>query len=243
MQQLSMSSYAVYILSVNEALAGKWERIGVEHLFLALCKVTNFERDDSDMIIQHMGKGKADVDEVQGEFNQIKTAFSKMDMDPNKTRYGLRQHLGQGGLTDEKTVLHRTEPCRQIYREADRVARGSGAMMVKPIHLLWAIFKQGDNVPTNFLRGEGFDVEQFIAVCEELARGKQGPPSEKKERKSADKDKSKTKLLDRIGKDLTALAAEGKLPLVIGRKEEIRQIIRGLLRADKNGVVLIGDPG
>jgi len=243
MQQLSISSYAVYILSVNEALAGKWERIGVEHLFLALCKVTNFERDDSDMIIQHMGKGKADVDEVQGEFNQIKTAFSKMDKDPNKTRYGLRHNLGQGGLTDEKTVLHRTEPCRQIYREADRVARGTGAMMVKPIHLLWAIFKQGDNVPTNYLRGEGFDVEQFIAVCEELARGKQGPPSEKKERKSADEDKSKTKLLDRIGKDLTALAAEGKLPLVIGRKEEIRQVIRGLLRADKNGVVLIGDPG
>jgi ATP-dependent Clp protease ATP-binding subunit ClpC len=243
MQQLSISSYAVYILSVNEALARKWERIGVEHLFLALCKVTNFEHDDSEMIIQHMGKGKVDVDEVQGEFDQIKTAFSKMNIDPNVARYTLRKNLGQGGLTEEKTVIHRTELCRQIYREADRLARGTGAMMVKPIHLLCATLKQDDNVPINYLRNEGFDVKQLKAVCEEIATGKQGAPSGKKERKSAGKEESKTKILDRIGKELTALAAEGKLPLVIGRKEEIRQVIRGLLRADKNGVVLIGDPG
>lgn len=243
MQQLSISSYAVYILSVNEALVGKWERVGVEHLFLALCKVTNYKRDDSEMIVQHMGKGKANLDEVQGEFDQIKTAFSNLDMDPNKIRYGLRQHLGQGGLSDEKTVLHRTEACRQIYREADRLARGTGAMMVKPIHLLWAIGKHDDNLTIGYLKNAGIDGQQIVAVCEELEIGKQGPPSEKKEGKAADKEKSKTKLLDRIGKDLTALAAEGKLPLVIGRKEEILQVIRGLLRADKNGVVLIGDPG
>ena len=243
MQQLSISSYAVYILSVNEALLGKWEHVGVEHLFLALCKVANFERDDSDMIIQHMGKGKAEADEVQGDFDQIKTAFSKKNIEPNKARYELRKRLGQGGLTDEKTVLHRTEACRQIYREAERLARGTGAMMVKPIHLLWAILKHDDNVPINYLKNEGFDVKQLNAVCEEIAKGKQGPPSEKKERKAAEKEESKTKLLDRIGKDLTALAAEGKLPMVVGRKEEIRQVIRGLLRADKNGVVLIGDPG
>ena len=39
------------------------------------------------------------------------------------------------------------------------------------------------------------------------------------------------------------MASKGKLPMVIGRKEEIRQVIRGMLRADKNGVVLIGEPG
>ena len=243
MPQLSISSYAVYIISVNEALLGKWERVGVEHLFLALGKVTTFGRQDSDMIVEQMGKGKADVDEVQSEFEQINRAFSNMDMDPNKMRYGLRQDLGQGGLSHEKTALHRTDACRQAYREAERLARGSGAMTVKPIHLLWGVFKHDDNPATKFIRKQGFDIKQFTAVCEEIARGKEGAPSEKKERKFAEKDKSKTKLLDRIGKDLTALAAEGKLPTVIGRKEEIRQVIRGLLRADKNGVVLIGDPG
>ena len=33
------------------------------------------------------------------------------------------------------------------------------------------------------------------------------------------------------------------MPLVIGRTEEMRQVIQGILRADKNGVVLIGEAG
>ena len=243
MPQLSLSSYAVYIISVNETLLGKWERVGVEHLFLALGKVANFDRQDSDMIVSHMGKGNADVDEVQDEFEQLNATFSIVHMDPNKIRYGLRQDLGQGELRHEKPVLHRTDACRQVYREAERLARGTGAMMVKPIHLLWAVFKDDDNPATKFIRKQGFDIKQLIAGCQEIAKGKESPAFEKKERKEVEKERSKTQLLDRIGRDLTALADEGKLPIVIGRKEEIRQVIRGLLRADKNGVVLIGDPG
>jgi len=49
--------------------------------------------------------------------------------------------------------------------------------------------------------------------------------------------------LERYGRDLTALAEQGKLDPVIGRDEEIRRTIQVLSRRTKNNPVLIGEPG
>src|SRR5262245_26793440 len=54
---------------------------------------------------------------------------------------------------------------------------------------------------------------------------------------------SKYQALERYGRDLTALAAAGKLDPVIGRDEEIRRVFQLLSRRTKNIPVLIGDPG
>src|SRR6202022_128576 len=53
----------------------------------------------------------------------------------------------------------------------------------------------------------------------------------------------KHQALERYGRDLTKLAAEGKLDPVIGRDEEIRRVIQVLSRRTKNNPVLIGEPG
>ena len=49
--------------------------------------------------------------------------------------------------------------------------------------------------------------------------------------------------LEKYGRDLTKLAAQGKLDPVIGRDEEIRRVIQVLSRRTKNNPVLIGEPG
>jgi ATP-dependent Clp protease ATP-binding subunit ClpB len=51
------------------------------------------------------------------------------------------------------------------------------------------------------------------------------------------------KSLEKYGRDLTALAREGKLDPVIGRDEEVRRVIQVLSRRTKNNPVLIGEPG
>ena len=53
----------------------------------------------------------------------------------------------------------------------------------------------------------------------------------------------KYQALERYGRDLTAVAEEGKLDPVIGRDEEIRRVIQVLSRRTKNNPVLIGEPG
>ncbi len=49
--------------------------------------------------------------------------------------------------------------------------------------------------------------------------------------------------LEKYGRDLTALARQGKLDPVIGRDEEIRRVIQILSRRTKNNPALIGEPG
>jgi ATP-dependent Clp protease ATP-binding subunit ClpB len=49
--------------------------------------------------------------------------------------------------------------------------------------------------------------------------------------------------LERFGRDLTAIAEQGKLDPVIGRDDEIRRVIQVLSRRTKNNPVLIGEPG
>jgi ATP-dependent Clp protease ATP-binding subunit ClpB len=49
--------------------------------------------------------------------------------------------------------------------------------------------------------------------------------------------------LEKFGRDLTALAEEGKLDPVIGRDDEIRRVMQVLSRRTKNNPVLIGEPG
>ena len=50
-------------------------------------------------------------------------------------------------------------------------------------------------------------------------------------------------ILEKFGRDVTKAAKEGKIDPVIGRDEEIHQIIEVLSRKNKNNVILIGEPG
>ncbi|PZS21656.1 MAG: hypothetical protein DLM60_05985 [Pseudonocardiales bacterium] len=52
-----------------------------------------------------------------------------------------------------------------------------------------------------------------------------------------------TQRLDRYGRDLTAAARAGRLDPVIGREDEVEQVLEVLSRRTKNNPVLIGDPG
>ncbi|ODU02396.1 MAG: hypothetical protein ABS81_17700 [Pseudonocardia sp. SCN 72-86] len=54
---------------------------------------------------------------------------------------------------------------------------------------------------------------------------------------------ARTPRLDRFGRDLTAAAAAGELDPVIGRDDEIAQVLEVLARRTKNNPVLVGDPG
>ena len=55
--------------------------------------------------------------------------------------------------------------------------------------------------------------------------------------------KTQAGILDEMGVDLTALARSGQLDPVIGRRDEIKQVARSLLRKGKSCPVLVGDAG
>lgn len=64
-----------------------------------------------------------------------------------------------------------------------------------------------------------------------------------KEKHSQQQKKAKTPLLDRFGRDLTALALEGRLDPIVGRQQELQRISQILGRRKKNNPILLGEPG
>jgi ATP-dependent Clp protease ATP-binding subunit ClpB len=101
-------------------------------------------------------------------------------------------------------------------------------------HILLALAEEGDADLTALFRRLGVERNQLLQALRSV-RGAQ--------RITSDNPEDTYEALLRYGRDLTALAREGKLDPVIGRDEEIRRVIEILSRRTKNNPVLIGEPG
>jgi ATP-dependent Clp protease ATP-binding subunit ClpB len=100
-------------------------------------------------------------------------------------------------------------------------------------HMLLAATEDGG--PTGkILKESGITRERLMQSLREV-RGSQRVTSQNPE--------ATYESLEKYGRDLTKLAAQGKLDPVIGRDEEIRRVIQVLSRRTKNNPVLIGEPG
>ncbi len=112
-------------------------------------------------------------------------------------------------------------------------------------HLLLAIIKDPVSVAARLLTTVGVNLQKLYAeillsIGEDPAKYAEEIQGLKSGKKKA---KSPTQTLDQYSRDLTALAADGKLDPVIGRQTEITRIIQTLSRRTKNNPCLIGDPG
>ncbi len=100
-------------------------------------------------------------------------------------------------------------------------------------HILLTLATLKGNVFTVLMQN-GVTREAILTVLKDI-RGNQSVTDQNPE--------EKYQSLEKFGRDLTALAREGKLDPVIGRDEEIRRIVQVLSRRRKNNPVLIGEPG
>ena len=80
----------------------------------------------------------------------------------------------------------------------------------------------------------------YRAVCASLG-GEENPP--RSIRREPERVSGDTRQLDQCARDLTRMAADGRLDPVIGREEELQRVIQILSRRTKNNPALIGEPG
>jgi len=131
---------------------------------------------------------------------------------------------------------------KRILDTAFQLARGMLRSFVDTEHLLMAILKESDSYAVKFINSFGIDENQiFEELVSNISKtgGAQGAENGKKGKNG----KSKTPTLDEFGRDLTAIAKEGKIDPVIGREDEIQRVIQILSRRTKNNPCLIGEPG
>ena len=101
-------------------------------------------------------------------------------------------------------------------------------------HLLLGLLAQGGPALKRIFQAHGLKPDAVLKALAEL-RGNQRVTDQNPE--------DKFQSLEKYGKDLTALARQGKIDPVIGRDEEIRRVMQVLTRRTKNNPVLIGEPG
>ncbi len=101
-------------------------------------------------------------------------------------------------------------------------------------HLLLGLIPAGGTSLKKLFKEHGLTEDQVLKALVEL-RGNQRVTDQNPE--------DKFQALEKYGRDLTALARQGKIDPVIGRDEEIRRVMQVLTRRTKNNPVLIGEPG
>ena len=119
----------------------------------------------------------------------------------------------------------------EVFRAAERYAKGMQDDFVSTEHLLLGLT---DSPEGNRLASFGLTKDAVLAALKTI-RGSQ--------RISSADPESTYQSLEKYGRDLTALARQGKMDPVIGRDEEIRRVIQILSRRTKNNPALIGEPG
>ncbi len=131
---------------------------------------------------------------------------------------------------------------QSILEEAHRQADRFGAEETGTEHIMLALLKEGENVAVRLLNTLGISIQKLY-VDTLLSMGQDGNLyKEDLSRKPAKKSRQ-TSTLEQYSRDLTALAAAGKLDPVIGREDEIKRVIEILSRRTKNNPCLIGEPG
>ncbi|CAL9633184.1 ATP-dependent Clp protease ATP-binding subunit ClpC [Streptomyces sp. enrichment culture] len=130
------------------------------------------------------------------------------------------------------TSLSLTPAVKRALLDAHEMARASGAGYIGPEHVLSALANNPDSAAGHILNAARF-----------APSGPPEAPEAPQPRAERPRPATGTPTLDKYGRDLTALAREGRIDPVIGRDQEIEQTVEVLSRRGKNNPVLIGDAG
>lgn len=133
---------------------------------------------------------------------------------------------------------------QHILRKSEEEAHRLGYEDIGTEHILLAIIKEGDCAASRLLNTLGINLQKLLV--DTLTAMGEDPVKYREEyakNKNTSKYDSATPTLDQYSRDLTEMAAEGRLDPVIGRKEETQRVIQILSRRGKNNPCLIGEPG
>jgi ATP-dependent Clp protease ATP-binding subunit ClpC len=163
--------------------------------------------------------------------------LQKLGLSLESIRLEVEKLVQPGPTTQIQGDVPFTPRSKKALELAAEEARALGHNYIGTEHLLLGLIREGEGVASQVLLNLGLDLNRVRSEIMELL-GSATPGFG-----AQPQSKSKTPALDAFGRDLTALAREGKLDPVIGRKNEIERVIQILARRTKNNPVLLGEAG
>ncbi len=198
-------------------------------------------RDAQSIAIRH-GNQQIDVEHLllallDQEGGLTTSILNKADVRADNLRTRIQQEIDKfpkvSGPAAAPGQVYVTNRLTSVVTKAEDEAKRLKDDYVSVEHVLLAIAE--DNGPAGKMFKEfGVTRDRLMKALQDV-RGNQRVTTQNPE--------ATYEALQKYGRDLTQLAAQGKLDPVIGRDEEIRRVIQVLSRRTKNNPVLIGEPG
>ena len=174
---------------------------------------------------------------VDQEGGLIPQLFKKMGVDTDNFLALLDGAIGRipavSGSGREPDKIYISPVTDKIFNEAERLAGSMRDEYVSVEHVMLAVFDHATDEIKNIFRSLGITKDAFLSELKKV----------KTDRVTSDEPENTYDALNKYGFDLVQRAKEQKLDPVIGRDNEIRNVIRILSRKSKNNPVLIGEPG
>ncbi|MBQ8276714.1 MAG: ATP-dependent Clp protease ATP-binding subunit, partial [Clostridia bacterium] len=163
-------------------------------------------------------------------------------------RTAIEDASGLGSPT-RITPADMTPRTKKIIESAAAEAQQSGVGYIGTEHLLLAILTERDSAALRILTLLRVNVQELQGEIRSFfhtrlpATTAEKPAENEKKGGKRSAELAAAPSLRNFGRDLTALAREGRLDPVIGRKNETERVIQTLSRRTKNNPCLIGEPG
>ncbi|MBA2505768.1 MAG: ATP-dependent Clp protease ATP-binding subunit [Thermoleophilaceae bacterium] len=207
----------VVVLAQEEARILKHNYIGTEHILLGLLR------------------------EEEGLAARV---LESLDITVERVRAQVVRIVGSGEEVTSGQIPF-TPRAKKVLELALREALSLGHNYIGTEHILLGLVRENEGVAARILLDFDADSEK---IRNEVIRMLSGPGGRGRQGQgqggqASGEGKKSSKLLDQFGRNLTKLAAEGKLDPVVGRETEIERIMQILSRRTKNNPVLIGEPG
>jgi ATP-dependent Clp protease ATP-binding subunit ClpB len=182
------------------------------------------EMDGEHLLLALLGQSESLVPELLARIG-----VPPVKLQPDLEKELARRHKIQGG-NDPYAGRDLQKALDAAQSEANKLKDD----YVSTEHLLLGLLDEASPSLKKIFSAHGLKRDAVLKALAEL-RGNQRVTDQQPE--------GKFQALEKYGRDLTALARQGKIDPVIGRDEEIRRVMQVLTRRTKNNPVLIGEPG
>ncbi len=170
---------------------------------------------------------------LQQEDGLILKLIEKMEIDKGHFLENAKRHL-QARVKVSGGQVYVGADLNKVLIHAEDEAKQMGDEYVSVEHLFLCLIKYPNKALKEILKEYGITRERFLQALSTV-RGNQ--------RVVSDNPEATYDTLEKYGYDMVERAKEQKLDPVIGRDDEIRNVVRILSRKTKNNPVLIGEPG
>jgi ATP-dependent Clp protease ATP-binding subunit ClpC len=205
----------VVVLAQEEARTLKHNYIGTEHILLGLL------REEEGLAARVLEGLEITVDDVRAQVVRI---------------------VGSGEEVTSGQIPF-TPRAKKVLELALREALSLGHNYIGTEHILLGLVRENEGVAARILADFDADSEKIRNEIIRMLSGPGGRQTRSGSGAGQGEGKKSSKLLDQFGRNLTKMAAEGKLDPVVGRQTEIERMMQILSRRTKNNPVLIGEPG